>query len=110
MIRDITIGTGEPIPPGAVAEVNFVAKLSNGEVFDSTEQRKRALSFDLASTGLIRGLREGIPGMRPGGTRRIEIPWRLAYGESGRDPIPPKTDLIFEVELVKWDPAARAPN
>ncbi len=105
--RDLTVGAGAPIPAGAVAEVSFVAMLANGEVFDSTEKRKRTLTFDLASAGLIQGLREGIPGMRPGGKRRIEIPWRLAYGEQGREPIPPRTDLIFEIELVRWDPPAR---
>lgn len=105
--RDMTIGSGEPIPPGAVAEVNFVGMLASGEVFDSTERRKRTLIFDLASPGLIQGLREGIPGMRAGGKRRVEIPWKLAYGEHGRDPIPPRTDLVFEIELLRWTPAAK---
>ncbi len=87
--------------------VRFAAGLDLGargvDVYDSTEQRNRTFSFSLADPGVIRGLREAIPGMRPGELRRIEIPWRLAYGENGRGEIPPATDLVFAVELVSID-------
>jgi len=87
--------------------VRFAAGLDRGprgiEIYDSTEQRNRTFSFSLADPGVIRGLREAIPGMRTGELRRIEIPWRLAYGQHGRGTIPPATDLVFAVELVSID-------
>ena len=56
---------------------------------------------------LIPGFDQGFSGMKVGGKRRLFIPWQLAYGAHGRpgpDPahpgIPPKADLIFDVELV----------
>jgi peptidylprolyl isomerase len=56
---------------------------------------------------LIPGWNLGIDGMKVGGKRRIFIPWQLAYGVQGRpgpDPahplIPPKADLIFDIELL----------
>ncbi len=101
MIEDLIAGDGPPCPPGAIVQVNFTASFG-GKVYDSSAMRKRPLSLPLSSPSLIEGLKRGIPGMRVGGTRRIEIPWRLAYGESGRDPIPPKTDLVFEVELLEF--------
>ena len=76
--------------------------LSDGSVWDSTEQRRRTMTWDLGESNLIDGLRQGIPGMRPGGTRRLEIPSALAYGANGRPPIPPNEDLIFEVTLIGW--------
>jgi peptidylprolyl isomerase len=57
--------------------------------------------------GTIPGVDEGVEGMRIGGKRRLFIPWQLAYGVRGRptnDPknpgVPPKADLIFDVELL----------
>lgn len=57
---------------------------------------------------LIPGFDEGFTGMRVGGKRRLFIPWQLAYGARGRpgpnaaNPgIPPKADLIFDIELVE---------
>jgi peptidylprolyl isomerase len=38
--------------------------------------------------------------MKIGGKRRLFIPWQLAYGAQGRPGIPPKSDLIFDVELL----------
>jgi peptidylprolyl isomerase len=56
---------------------------------------------------VIPGFDQGFEGMKIGGKRRIFIPWQLAYGAKGRPGpdaahpgIPPKADLIFDVELV----------
>jgi len=56
---------------------------------------------------LIPGWNLGIDGMMVGGKRRLFIPWQLAYGAQGRPGpdadhpgIPPKADLIFDVELL----------
>lgn len=56
---------------------------------------------------VIPGWDQGFQGMRIGGKRRIFVPWQLAYGAKGRPGpdaahpgIPPKADLIFDVELV----------
>ncbi len=101
IVEDLTDGPGAECPRGATVEVDFTGMLEDGRVFDSTEIRRTRLILPLARPSTIEGLREGVPGMRVGGTRRIIIPWPMAYGEQGRDPIPPMANLTFEITLVK---------
>jgi peptidylprolyl isomerase len=65
------------------------------------------ISFPQGFGRVIPGFDQGFAGMRIGGKRRLFIPWQLAYGARGRpgpnaaNPgIPPKADLIFDIELV----------
>jgi peptidylprolyl isomerase len=64
-------------------------------------------SFPVGVGRMIPGFDQGFAGMRVGGVRRIFVPWQLGYGsraipDRGADHpgIPPKSDLVFEVELV----------
>jgi peptidylprolyl isomerase len=66
---------------------------------------------------VIPGFDQGVAGMKIGGKRRIFIPWQLAYGAMGRpgpdaaNPgIPPKADLIFDIELVEVTELPMPPN
>ncbi len=75
------------------------------------------MAFPQGYGRLIPGFDQGFAGMKIGGKRRIFIPWQLAYGEKGRvgpDPahpvIPPKADLIFDVELVDIGEIPGPPN
>lgn len=103
-IEDVRVGEGEPCPPGATVTVLYTGTLADGTVFDSTDARARAMTFELSR--LIRGWQIGVPGMRPGGVRKLTIPYALAYGEAGRPPrIPPRADLMFEIELISFEPA-----
>jgi peptidylprolyl isomerase len=65
------------------------------------------ISFPQGFGRVIPGFDQGFGGMKVGGKRRLFIPWQLAYGAHGHpgpDPahpgIPPKADLIFDIELV----------
>ncbi|XP_058510807.1 peptidyl-prolyl cis-trans isomerase FKBP7 [Solea solea] len=48
---------------------------------------------------VIKGLDIGMTGMCPGEKRKITIPPMLAFGEKGKDPVPPSATVLFEVEL-----------
>lgn len=100
VIRDLAAGTGPPADGDDGVEMRFTAMLADGTVFDGSERRRRTITVRLDDPGLIEGLRRGLVGVRAGGARRLEVPWPLGYGEHGRPPIPPRTDLVYEVEVV----------
>ncbi len=100
IIEDLVIGEGKECPQGGAVVAHYRGTLrETGEEFDSSYRRGQPVPFPLQ--GVIQGWGEGVPGMKVGGKRKLTIPWQLAYGEQGRPPvIPPKADLVFEIELV----------
>lgn len=99
VIEDVVVGTGEECPAGAVVRVHYRGALMDGTEFDSSYKRGEPIEFPLGN--LIKGWQEGIPGMKVGGKRKLTIPYMLGYGIHGAPPsIPPKADLVFEIELL----------
>jgi peptidylprolyl isomerase len=99
---DIKPGDGAVAEPGLFLTVQYTGWLaSDGTKFDSSLDRSEPFTFQLAVNPVIQGWVYGFQGMHVGGKRRLFIPYQLAYGERGRPPvIQPKSDLIFDVELV----------
>jgi len=99
IIEDLTVGTGPECPKSATVKVHYRGTLMNGKEFDSSYNRGTPIDFPLRD--LIQGWQEGIPGMKVGGKRKLTIPYQMGYGERGSPPvIPPKADLLFEIELL----------
>ena len=98
-VWDVKIGEGDECNVGATVTIHYTGWTLDGAIFDSSRTRGEATTFSLGS--LIKGWQEGIPGMKPGGIRRLEIPYQWAYGEHGSPPkIPAKATLVFEVKLI----------
>ncbi|MES1227125.1 MAG: FKBP-type peptidyl-prolyl cis-trans isomerase, partial [Armatimonadota bacterium] len=99
---DLVVGTGDEAAPGDEVWMLYTGTFKDGKVFDSNmSEGKDLYSFTINDqANVIKGWIQGIPGMKVGGTRKLEIPSDLAYGEHGRDPIPPNTPLDFEVKLA----------
>lgn len=90
-------GSGRRPVASDVVKVDYEGKLVDGTVFDSSYQRGEAIEFPL--NRVIPGWTEGLQLMQEGAEYEFYIPYQLAYGENGAGPIPPKSDLIFKVEL-----------
>jgi peptidylprolyl isomerase len=102
-IEDLGPGTGPNVKNGDSVLVHYAGKLKNGTQFDASKSHNPPDPLPVTvGSGVIEGFSKGLVGMRVGGKRKVTIPWKMAYGEQGRPPvIPPKSTLIFELELVK---------
>ncbi|MDX2173036.1 MAG: peptidylprolyl isomerase [Bacteroidota bacterium] len=93
-------GTGAIPTATSNVKVHYTGTFIDGKVFDSSVQRGQPIDFGLNQ--VIKGWTEGVQLMKEGAKYKFYIPYNLAYGEQGYPgAIPPKSDLIFEVELLK---------
>jgi FKBP-type peptidyl-prolyl cis-trans isomerase len=97
---DIATGAGALAAPGKQYTVHYTGWLRDGTSFDSSLDRNQPLKFTQGRKQVITGWEIGFEGMKAGGKRRLFIPYQLAYGEKGSGPIPPNSELIFDVELL----------
>jgi hypothetical protein len=106
---DLSVGTGAPAAAGKKFIVHYTGWLTNGTKFDSSVDRKEPFSFVQGRRQVIAGWDIGFEGMKVGGKRKLFIPYQLAYGEAGNGSIPPKAELIFDVELLDVVEAIQTP-
>jgi FKBP-type peptidyl-prolyl cis-trans isomerase FkpA len=98
---DLRPGQGAEATEGKIVEVHYTGWLENGKKFDSTENCKSPFTFRIGAGDVIKGLDEGVTGMREGGKRRLVIPPELGLGkQGGGGVIPPNATLTYEVELL----------
>ena len=105
---NIQEGGGAPAKPGQEYTVHYTGWLRDGTKFDSSVG-KDPLTFIQGRRLVIAGFDVGFEGMKVGAKRRLFIPYQFAYGEQGRRTIPPKAELIFDVELVAVKDVPPAP-
>ncbi|MEY2667418.1 MAG: hypothetical protein RJA59_56 [Pseudomonadota bacterium] len=99
-------GTGTSPTDTDMVKVDYEGKLADGTIFDSSRKQGGAVVAALSSS--IPCWKEGLKKMKVGGQARIVCPATLAYGDTGKPPsIPPKSTLIFDVELLAVEAPAK---
>jgi len=98
-VEDIKEGSGPECKPGSSVGMYYEGRLkSNNKKFDGLKAGD-PFKFKLGGGQVIKGWDLGILGMKVGGKRKLTIPPKLAYGESGAPPdIPPNSTLVFDIE------------
>lgn len=99
-VVSIKEGSGEPVKSGQLIQVHFKGWLTDSTLFDDSYSRAEPLEFVLGTGQVISGWDRALVGMKKGEIRRIALPYELAYGDRAIGPIPAKSDLLFEVELL----------
>ena len=98
VVEHIKQGTGAQPTANDVVRVNYRGTLANGTEFDSSEKHGGPATFPLGR--VIPCWTQGVAKMKVGGKAKLTCPAATAYGERGVGPIPPNSDLTFEVELL----------
>jgi peptidylprolyl isomerase len=100
---DVIVGQGKEAETGEMVAVNYTGWLEeSGELFITTVGESTPDRVVLGDAEVVRGLEEGILGMRKGGLRRLFVPAELGYGAEGNADlgVPGNADLIYDVSLV----------
>ncbi len=99
---DIKVGDGPMPETGQTCVMHYTGWLTNGKKFDSSRDRGKPFPFPIGQGRVIKGWDEGVASMKVGGRRLLIIPSQLGYGDRGYPPvIPPKSTLVFDVELLE---------
>ncbi|WP_339838995.1 peptidylprolyl isomerase [uncultured Flavobacterium sp.] len=118
----INKGTGTKPKVGTQVFVNYAGYFDNGDMFDTSYEtvaeqygrldvRRKEMKgyqpfpFDYGKKqGLIPGFIEALENMKFGDKVIAYIPYQLGYGEQANGPIPAKSNLIFEIEMLEKAP------
>lgn len=84
------------------------SKLEIAEALDAINYRQKKangyqpIEADLSpNANMIPGFKEGLKQLHVGDKATLFIPYHLAYGEAGGNGIPPKSNIVFEVEILE---------
>jgi len=98
---DGVVGSGPKATSVSTVTANYTGALAkDGVIFESSLDGGQPATFPLSQ--VIAGWTEGVPGMQPGGTRRLIIPANLAYGSTppAGSGIPANAALVFDITLI----------
>ncbi|CAH6790441.1 FK506-binding protein 15 isoform X2 [Phodopus roborovskii] len=105
LCQDLVAAEGPAVDTGDSLEVTYTGWLLQnqmlGQVFDSTANKDKPLRLKLGSGKVVKGLEDGLLGMKKGGKRLIIIPSACAAASEGVIGWTQPTDsiLVFEVEV-----------
>lgn len=96
-------GQGDETQVGDWVMVHYRLTLEDGTEVDSSHGKKPLAMFAGKDKKVIDGFQRGVVGMKVGELRRVSVPWHLGYGDRELPKIPAKSNLLFELELIKRD-------
>ena len=82
IIEDLIPGSGNIVKKGgALIKAHYRGYLADGTEFDSSYRHSAPFETVLSKNRVIQGWVQGLIGMHVGGTRKLQVPAALAYGE-----------------------------
>ena len=111
-----TVGTASGTPPSTFGKGDIILGTGSlAQIKDTITVQEKIIDWQtnkvLASTwvsgpvtfkltGRIKGLQDGIPGMKVGGRRLLIVPPSSGFGADGNTSVPPNATLIYIIDLL----------
>lgn len=103
VVKDLEVGEGRAAEPGDELEVYFTSfRYLTGEHFETIWKPDEPFDFTLNDSEVVPGWVKGLPGMKPGGRRYLEVPGQQA-ARGGISPFQDADEsaLVYVVELLE---------
>lgn len=98
-IDAVEAGKGPPVRPGQQVTLHFTSTFGD-KTFDDTRATGKPLAFTPGTQQVLPALELLVTRMRVGDRWKVVVPWQIGYGAKGRGPVPGKTDVVFDLELL----------
>jgi peptidylprolyl isomerase len=102
-IHDFVVGDGQEVARDTKVKVNYRLFLLDGQKIHDTWFTKLPETFQVDHAPL-KGMTEGMLGMRVGGRRKIAMPATLAFGSKGNELAPPDAMIVCDIEIAEVAP------
>jgi peptidylprolyl isomerase len=96
-----TAGQGALPKKGELITMHYIATLPDGTELFNTYTQGEPVTTMWGDGQLLPGWEEGIGLMKVGTKSKMVLPPALAFGEQGNRTVPPNSQVILEVELLK---------
>ena len=94
---------GKPPSPTDQVTLRYRASLPDGHEFDRSDTHDRPAIF--RANSVLKAWQEALQTMTPGARWQLFVPPELGYGVNTPYGVPPGSLLIYEIELLKIEPA-----
>ena len=102
-------GEGPNPKPTDTLTAHCVGLLVNGTEFLNSLKMQQGQPIEFQLDQVIPGWTEGLQKIAKGGKIKLYVPPHLAYGDDGRQNIPPGSTLIFEIQILEIKATPPAP-
>lgn len=105
VMLDKVVGQGDSATCKSKVKIHYVINSKYKIQLDSTRETNKPLTFTIGEGAFLKGIENGIVGMKKGGIRKLALPPHLAYADDKfKNDLLEKTDgVLVEVELLELE-------
>lgn len=99
---DIELGSGSLVKSNSKVRLHYKAFTASGVLIEDTKGVNNILEFTLGDANIMKGIEEGIIGMKAGGKRLLVIPPQRRFGgDPNIEGLKAGSSLILEIEILQ---------